>query len=124
VDVTLPAEPAGSVSSYHLFAIRSRHRDALRRTLIENKIECGIHYPVPLHLQPACADLGYHRGDFPVSEEIADTELSLPMHPHLTIKEIKEVAAKVRAALAERSRSTGGEHLQTVGASLPPPRTT
>jgi dTDP-4-amino-4,6-dideoxygalactose transaminase len=124
VDVTLPAEPAGSVSSYHLFAVRSRHRDALRRTLIEDKIECGIHYPVPLHLQPACADLGYHRGDFPVSEEIADTELSLPMHPHLTMKEIKEVAAKVRAALAERPRSIGGEHLRTVGASLPPPRTT
>ena len=59
----------------------------------------GIHYPLPLHLQPACAALGYRPGDFPASERVAETTLSLPMHPHLTDAEIETVAAAVRGAL-------------------------
>jgi dTDP-4-amino-4,6-dideoxygalactose transaminase len=64
------------------------------------QIQCGIHYPVPVHLQPAARELGYQAGDFPVSEGVADTVLSLPMHPHLRPEEIRHVANVVRKTLA------------------------
>ncbi len=95
----LPEEPAGLESCYHLFTIRSARRDAIRAALNAAAIGNGIHYPLPLHLQPACAALGYRPGDFPASERIAETTLSLPMHPHLTDDEVATVAAVVRGAL-------------------------
>jgi len=95
----IPAEPEGFVSSCHLFTIRSARREAIRAALNAADIGNGIHYPLPLHLQPACAGLGYHPGDFPVSEHIAATTLSLPMHPHLTDAEVEAVAAAVCGAL-------------------------
>jgi len=98
--LTLLSEPAGSESCYHLFVIRSDHRDAIRTELLKNQIECGIHYPVPLHLQPACRDLGYAQGDFPHAEKFADSVLSLPMHPFLTEREVKSVSQAVKRALA------------------------
>ena len=94
------AEPEGMESCYHLFVIRSSRRDAIRNALLQNDIECGIHYPVPLHLQPALAYLGYRSGDFPASEALADTTLSLPMHPHLDGQEILRTVETVAAALA------------------------
>ena len=81
-------EPEGMESCYHLFVVRSPRRDTIRNALIQNDIECGIHYPVPLHLQPALAYLGYRLGDFLASEALADTVLSLPMHPHLNGQQI------------------------------------
>jgi dTDP-4-amino-4,6-dideoxygalactose transaminase len=92
----LPRESAGSESCYHLFVIRSPRREAIRMRLIDAGIECGIHYPLPLHLQPACRFLGYRAGDFPASEEIARTALSLPIHPHLTDGEVELVAQTIR----------------------------
>ena len=98
--LTLLSEPEGSESCYHLFVIRSERRDAIRTALLKNQIECGIHYPVPLHLQPACRDLGYAEGDFPHAEKFADSVLSLPMHPFLTEREVKSVSQAVKRALA------------------------
>ncbi len=66
---------------------------------MEQNIGCGIHYPLPLHLQPACRYLGYKSGDFPAAERIADTALSLPMHPALTISEVDRVAEVVRETM-------------------------
>ncbi len=117
----LPAEPEGLASCYHLFAVRGPQRDALRQALLAGNIECGIHYPVPLHLQPACRDLGYRRGDFPVSEEIADTELSLPMHPHLADSEVERVAEVVLEALEEGSTVFAGEHDRNPSMAILPP---
>jgi dTDP-4-amino-4,6-dideoxygalactose transaminase len=97
----LPAEPAGLQSCYHLFTIQSARREAIRTALSAAAIGNGIHYPLPLHLQPACAGLGYQPGDFPASERIADATLSLPMHPHLNDAEVQTVAATVRHALGE-----------------------
>jgi dTDP-4-amino-4,6-dideoxygalactose transaminase len=97
--VRIPEEPAGSRSCYHLFTIQSARREAIRAVLTDAGIGNGIHYPLPLHLQPACAALGYRPGDFPASERVAETTLSLPMHPHLTDAEIETVAAAVRGAL-------------------------
>ena len=120
-DVILPFEPDGFASAYHLFAIRSRDRDSIRQALLGKNIECGIHYPVPLHLQPACRDLGYRPKDFPVSERIADTELSLPMHPHLTDAEVRQVADAVSAAVRTRPTVLPRSARRNAGASVLPP---
>lgn len=119
--LVLPAEPEGFASAYHLFAIRSRQRDAIRQALLSRNIECGIHYPVPLHLQPACRDLGYRPEDFPVSERIADTEVSLPMHPHLSDAEVRHVAETVIAAVRARPSIFAGEHRRSPTVSALPP---
>jgi dTDP-4-amino-4,6-dideoxygalactose transaminase len=97
----LPSEPDGYSACYHLFTIRIAHRDALRQQLVEQGIECGVHYPLPLHLQPALACLGYRRGDFPESEAIADSVLSLPMHQHLTNLDVLRVAEAVSEHLKQ-----------------------
>jgi dTDP-4-amino-4,6-dideoxygalactose transaminase len=99
-DLVLPHEPEGAQSCYHLFVVRSPKRDAIRQALTQAEIESGVHYPIPLHLQPACRFLGYRQGDFPVSEEVANTVLSLPMHPHLTRDHQDAVAGAVCEALA------------------------
>jgi dTDP-4-amino-4,6-dideoxygalactose transaminase len=96
-------EPADVQSCYHLFVIRSARRDAIRNALLQKEIECGIHYPVPLHLQPALAYLGYRAGDFPASEALADTTLSLPMHPHLDGQEILRTVETVASVLTQTS---------------------
>jgi dTDP-4-amino-4,6-dideoxygalactose transaminase len=98
-ELQTPNHPDGIESSYHLFVIRSPRRDAIRRALLENQIECGIHYPVPLHLQPALRSLGYNAGDFPVSENWSDSILSLPMHPHMQDAEVAQVVKTVRRCL-------------------------
>ena len=100
-DLVLPHEPEGTESCYHLFVVRSAKRDAIRQSLLRDEIECGIHYPIPLHLQPACRHLGHRVGDFPVSEEVASTALSLPMHPHLSFEQQDAVVDAVCRALAE-----------------------
>jgi len=98
-------EPAHLESCYHLFVIRSTKRDFIRTTLIEKEIECGIHYPVPLHLQPALSYLGYRSGDFPISEALSDTVLSLPMHPHMTGMEVIRTVETVAEALASTRKA-------------------
>jgi hypothetical protein len=83
--------------------------DTIRTALIQNEIGCGIHYPVPLHLQPALSYLGYRSGDFPNSEELADTVLSLPMHPTMSGAEIARTVEVVTEALTAEPKSFVGE---------------
>lgn len=80
-DVILPFSAQGATHVYHLYVIRTRHRDELQQVLSANGIGTLIHYPVPPHLQEAYAHLGYGKGAFPLAEEIADTCLSLPIWP-------------------------------------------
>jgi dTDP-4-amino-4,6-dideoxygalactose transaminase len=98
--VTLPVAADYASHIYHVYAIRVQQRDALLQRLGERGIGCGIHYPVPVHLQAAYANLGYKRGDFPVSETCADTFLSLPMFPELTDQQIETVARELKAILS------------------------
>jgi dTDP-4-amino-4,6-dideoxygalactose transaminase len=104
-----PDDGAEAESCYHLFTVRSRRRDAIRAALLHAGIECGVHYPLPLHLQPACRFLKHRPGDFPVSELVARTTLSLPMHPHLTNLEAVHVAEVVREAVGEGQDTFTGE---------------
>ena len=82
---------------YHVYAVRSRDRDALQSYLQTRGIQTGIHYPIPVHLQKAYADLGYRKGDFPHSERTAAEVLSLPMYPELASTSIEQVAEAVRS---------------------------
>ena len=81
---------------YHLYAIQVGNRDALREQLGSEGVQTGIHYPIPLHLQPAYADLGYERRDFPVSESYAARTLSLPMYAELTEEQVGYVVDRVK----------------------------
>ena len=80
---------------YHVYAVRSPQRDVLQQKLSDRGIQTGIHYPIPVHLQPAYADLGYKPGDFPRSELAAGEVLSLPMYPELVQEQIKQISAAV-----------------------------
>jgi dTDP-4-amino-4,6-dideoxygalactose transaminase len=99
--VDLPAARSGCRHVYHVYAVRSHDRDRLQQELGKRGIQTGIHYPIPVHLQPAYADLGYKEGDFPVSEKAAKEVLSLPMFPELTEAQVLAVSAAVREAVHE-----------------------
>ena len=84
---------------YHLYVVRVGERDAVRDKLGADGVESGIHYPLPLHLQPSYAGLGYGRGDFPVAERLAERILSLPMFPEITDEQIAYVVERLAAAV-------------------------
>jgi dTDP-4-amino-4,6-dideoxygalactose transaminase len=87
---------------HHLMVIAVPKRDELRKWLLEKGISTGVHYPTPLHLQPAYRHLGYSRGDFPVTEELAASIISLPMYPELTDVQLDTVCIAVREFFAAR----------------------
>ena len=95
-EVTLPEELPYTQPVYHLFVINVRQRDGLRDWLKDRGIETGIHYPIPLHLQEACADLALGPGSFPHAEASAEQILSLPMYPELTIDQVSYVCQTIR----------------------------
>jgi dTDP-4-amino-4,6-dideoxygalactose transaminase len=99
--VTLPAERDGVRAVYHLFVIRHPRRDALAARLRERGVGTLIHYPIPLHLQPAFARLGGRPGELPVVERAAEEILSLPLQPELDDASARAVAAAVRECDAE-----------------------
>jgi dTDP-4-amino-4,6-dideoxygalactose transaminase len=94
-DVATPCEPKGTKAVYHLYVIRNKNRDDLQKYLSENHIDTGLHYPVPLHLLGAYANLGYEKGAFPVSEQAAEEILSLPMYPGLGDDQQRLVVEKI-----------------------------
>jgi len=94
--VVLPVRDSATVQVYHLYMVRCLGRDALQRHLIANGVDAKVHYPVPMHLQPAAAAFGYKRGDFPIAEAIADTALSLPVHEFITRSQQDRVVELIR----------------------------
>jgi len=94
--IVLPQEMPYSRHVYHVYAVRTQDRAAFMDMLQKEGVQTGIHYPIPVHLQEAHADLGYKRGDFPLSEQAADEVVSLPMFPEMTFTQIEGVAAAVR----------------------------
>ena len=99
-EVVPPVEAAYGKHVYHLYPIRVRERDEVMRLLEEKGIACGIHYPVPIHLQEAYRGLGYRAGAFPVSERICTEFISLPMFPELTPAQVELVVDSVTKSLA------------------------
>jgi dTDP-4-amino-4,6-dideoxygalactose transaminase len=94
--IALPEEAGYGMHVFHIFAVRARHRDDLLMHLSGKKIGCGIHYPVPIHLQKAYRFLGLGPGMFPVAEKSAGEVLSLPMFPELKPEEISRTAEEIR----------------------------
>jgi len=98
-EVVLPQVAAEAEPAWHLYVIRTPHRDPLLDFLKQHGVEAGIHYPVPLHLQPAYTDLNYQVGDLPVTEMVADTCLSLPLYPEMIDAQQDRVVELVRQFL-------------------------
>ncbi len=96
--IRLPVEQAGYKPVYHLFVVRTPERDRIGAALKEAGVASGVHYPIPLHLQPALKHLGHGEGDFPNCEKNARECLSLPMFPELTREQAQEVAQQVKLA--------------------------
>jgi dTDP-4-amino-4,6-dideoxygalactose transaminase len=102
-EVLTPKEMPHSRHVYHLYVIRSAHRAGLIAQLNSAGVQTGIHYPIPVHLQGAHADLGYKVGDFPNSEAAAREVLSLPMHGNLTAQEVETVCSAIASASLSRA---------------------
>jgi dTDP-4-amino-4,6-dideoxygalactose transaminase len=94
-ELTLPSPQPWAEPIWHIFPVFHPRRDALRTALAERGVQTGVHYPRPVHLQPAYAWLGLGPGALPVSERLAATEISLPMFPELSDAEVKTVVDSV-----------------------------
>ena len=101
VEIEKPIEMPYGKHVYHVYTVRSADRDTLQAALTADGIQTGIHYPVPVHMQPAYADLGYGPGAFPQSEAAASQVLSLPLYPEITSEAVAQVASAVRKASAK-----------------------
>lgn len=99
-DIVLPVEAIYGKHVYHLYPIQVNNRDLLLKGLIARGVGCGIHYPIPIHLQKAYQSLGLGKGSFPVAERCAEELLSLPMFPELTAEQINLVVQELSAELS------------------------
>jgi len=97
--VIAPKEVKDRQHVYHIYAVRVQNRDLVLKRLSERGIGCGIHYPIPVHLQAAYEFLGHKVGDFPVSEKCGQEFLSLPMFPELTYAQVEGVVQELREAI-------------------------
>ncbi|HEY9171549.1 MAG TPA: DegT/DnrJ/EryC1/StrS family aminotransferase [Verrucomicrobiae bacterium] len=100
--VITPFESPDGTHVYHVYAIRVRDRDAILKAMGDRGIGCGIHYPVPIHLQEAYRSLGYGPGSFPIAEKCANEFLSLPMFPELRPDQIETVVDELKACIRAR----------------------
>ena len=94
--ITVPVRLSNARQVFHIYVIRVKHRDELQKFLIEHGIDAKVHYPVPMHLQPAARKYGYKEGDFPLAEAICKSILSLPVHEFITLDQIKFVSDKIK----------------------------
>jgi len=94
-DIVLPKEMPYAKHVYHLYVVQTAKRNELQNYLQQQGVGTGLHYPVPLHLQPCFSSFGHKRGDFPNAEQLADNCLSLPMYPEMTDEQIGYVAEKI-----------------------------
>ena len=96
-EIILPPDGGPNILQvYHLYVIRTKNREDLMRYLRDNGIQCGIHYPIPIHLQPIYRKkFAFEEGDFPNSELLSKSCLSLPMYPDLVADDIEFVCEKI-----------------------------
>lgn len=100
-ELTVPDRPDYIKQVYHIYVIRAERRDELQSYLIEQGIDVKVHYPLPMHLQPASASYGYSEGDFPVAEELCRSVVSFPVHEFITEEQIRLVAKSVKEFYAK-----------------------
>ncbi|HEY4742755.1 MAG TPA: DegT/DnrJ/EryC1/StrS family aminotransferase [Candidatus Acidoferrales bacterium] len=98
--IVLPKTAQKCTHVYHLYVIELDRRDEVQKMLTARGIGTGIHYPIPIHLQEACASLGYRKSDFPITESAASRILSLPMYPEMTTRQCEFVAENLLQAIS------------------------
>jgi dTDP-4-amino-4,6-dideoxygalactose transaminase len=106
IGIESPQEAPDTRHVFHIYAIRIAEREQLQQELQAADIGTAIHYPIPVHLQKSFAHLGYKAGDFPVSEELANAVLSLPMYPEMSETHISEVIEALRKTVASAEAKT------------------
>jgi dTDP-4-amino-4,6-dideoxygalactose transaminase len=103
-EIGLPEVGDNRTHVFQTFAVRVPNRDKVLKGMNDKGVAVLIHYPIPIHLQEAYAELGGRKGDFPVSERIAQEILSLPMYPHMTNKQIEYVCASLKEVCARSQK--------------------
>jgi len=101
-EIITPFEAPHNRHVYHVYAVRVEMRNQVMQALADKGIGCGIHYPVPVHLQEAYRCLGHRPGSFPVAERCADEFLSLPMYPELTPEQVHLVVKELKLSLSSK----------------------
>jgi dTDP-4-amino-4,6-dideoxygalactose transaminase len=99
-NIGLPLTAADRAHIYYVYVIRSAERDTLQRRLAEHEIDTGVHFPIPIHLQPATRALGYRAGDLPHTEQASKEVLSIPMYAELSPDQQEWVASCVKTVPA------------------------
>ena len=95
VNIFIPKENFFEHNVYHTFVIQTQYRDELKDHLFENGIDTAIHYPIPIHLQPAAKKLGYKAGDFPVTEKQSKEILTLPVNQYLEKIDLERIISVI-----------------------------
>ena len=94
--IIIPSRYESNKQVFHLYCIRVNDREGLQKYLIDNGIDAKVHYPTPMHLQPAARDLGYSIGDFPIAEKVCNEVLSLPVHEFITQDQMEFTVHKIK----------------------------
>ena len=94
-EISIPIRPPRTTQVFHIYVIKVKQRDELQQFLIKNGIDAKVHYPIPMHLQPAAKKYGYKKGDFPIAEATCDSVISLPVHEFITIDQLEFIAEKI-----------------------------
>jgi len=94
--ITVPNRSKYVKQVYHIYVVRAERRDELKQYLNQNGVDAKVHYPMPMHLQPAAKQYGYKRGDFPVCETVCERVISLPVHEFVTNEQIDYTVIKIR----------------------------
>jgi dTDP-4-amino-4,6-dideoxygalactose transaminase len=95
-EVVVPQRDAGVHQVFHIYSVLCEQRDALQEYLVANGVDAKVHYPVPMHLQPAAAYLGYQKGDFPVAERLANETISFPVHEFISREQQDQVVKLIK----------------------------
>ena len=95
-EIIKPVEAKGAKHVYYMYEIRTKRRDELMQYLKDKGIDCGVHYPIPLHLQPAYKNLGIKKGSYPISEQLAQEILSIPIYPELSAEQKEHIVDNIK----------------------------
>ncbi len=104
-EVTRPFIKPENNSSYAMYTILVQNRPQIQQSLKAKGIPTAVHYPKPVHLQPACEKLGYKQGDFPIAEQLSQQVLSLPMHPYLSESQLRMITDTVNELVSVKTFS-------------------
>jgi len=94
--ISVPPRDSSIKQVFHIYVVRAKNRDKLQRYLVQNGIDAKVHYPIPMHLQPAARELNYKEGDFPAAETTCKSIISLPVHEFITREQQEYIIKKIR----------------------------